>query len=110
MSVRNFATTGPTWLPGTIIEAKGPVTFHIELTDGRVFRTHIDHIRKRTCLPANTGEPEDDFLQAPTLPSQENRIPTNNTNNAEEQFRCSTRVHNPPDRLMNIPRREECSD
>ena len=94
--VRNFAATGPTWLPGTIIEAKGPVTFHIELTDGRVFRRHIDHIRKRTCIASNTDEPEDDFLQASTLPSQAIRMLNNDTNNASistEQFRRSTRIY-----------------
>lgn len=44
---RNFGQ-GPAWLPGRILEATGPVSFRIELEDGRtVWRRHQDHIRKK---------------------------------------------------------------
>ena len=67
MFVCNFGHSGPTWLPGIIIEARGDLTFHIELNDGRVFRRHINHIRHRTCAPSSehTDENTDDFLPSP---------------------------------------------
>ena len=45
--VRNFAA-GEQWIPGHIIEPVGPVSFIVELEDGRIFKRHQDHIRN--CL------------------------------------------------------------
>ena len=41
--IRNF-TRGPPWLPGTVLKTQGPRTFGIKLTDGRVWRRHVNHI------------------------------------------------------------------
>ena len=59
--VRNFATTGPTWLPRIVIESRGDLTF-------RVFCRHIDHIRQRTCSTdnAHTDNETEDFLPPTT--------------------------------------------
>ena len=38
---------GETWLPGHIIESSGPVSFKIQLQDGRTISRHQDHLRKR---------------------------------------------------------------
>ena len=35
------------WLPGIICEVTGPVSYVIELTDGRTVRRHQDHVRRR---------------------------------------------------------------
>lgn len=43
MNVRNFAT-GDNWLPGSIVESLGPLSFRVKLVDGRLVRRHIDHI------------------------------------------------------------------
>ena len=66
--VPNFATTGPTWLPGIVIESRGDLTFHIEMEDGRVFCRHIDHIQQRTCSTdnAHTDNETEDFLPPTT--------------------------------------------
>ena len=42
--VKNFSAHGEKWLPGRIIEERGPVSFTVELSDGRVVRRHVDHI------------------------------------------------------------------
>ena len=34
------------WLPGNIVSSSGPLSYTVQLPDGR--RRHIDHIRKRT--------------------------------------------------------------
>ena len=44
--VRNFGQ-GEVWLPGVISEVTGPVSYTIELTDGRTVRRHQDHVRMR---------------------------------------------------------------
>ena len=46
--VRNFSTSGNTWLPGTIVGSKGSLVYHIQLEDGRVVQRHIEHIHSRS--------------------------------------------------------------
>ena len=43
----NFAAAAPKWLPGVLQQCMCPVTFAVGLTDGRVWRRHIDHLRAR---------------------------------------------------------------
>ena len=35
------------WLPGKIVKQTGPVSFLVKLEEGRVWRRHINQIRKR---------------------------------------------------------------
>jgi hypothetical protein len=44
--VKNFAIGSP-WLPGVIHRQTGPVSFVVELCDGRQVRRHQDHLRVR---------------------------------------------------------------
>lgn len=44
--VKNFATGSP-WLPGVIHRRTGPVSFVVDLSDGRQVRRHQDHLRIR---------------------------------------------------------------
>ena len=44
--VKNFST-GPKWLPGKIVNVTGPLSYVIELDNGRLVRRHVDHIRKK---------------------------------------------------------------
>lgn len=39
---------GSKWLPGTIVERRGPLSYCVELLDKRIVRCHQDHIRPRT--------------------------------------------------------------
>lgn len=43
---RNFAR-GSQWLPGVIKGKHGPLSYEIELSDGRIWRRHVDHVRSR---------------------------------------------------------------
>lgn len=56
--VKNFASAGPNWLSGKIVAAKGPVSYDIQLKNGKVVHRHLDHIR--TSFPMPAKEPEDD--------------------------------------------------
>lgn len=95
--VRNF-TAGPRWVAGVITTERGPRSFDVELSDARVIRRHIDHIRKRkegTQVEDSTrvdnedvplsSTPEIEKDQGPTIPQV--TVP-----------RRSNRVRRPPDR------------
>ena len=36
-----------TWLPGTVVKIRGPLTYDIELEDGRIVMRHVDNIRRQ---------------------------------------------------------------
>ena len=42
--VRSF-TNGPTWISGKIKEKRGPLSYTVILSDGRIVKKHIDQIR-----------------------------------------------------------------
>ena len=68
----NFAAAAPTWLPGVLQQCLGPVTFTVGLTDGRVWRRHIDHLRARlpeeNVTTTSPRPPESSFLPARAIP------------------------------------------
>ena len=45
--VHNFGG-GDTWLAGKIVNAPGPRSYNIKLSDDRIVRRHADHIRHRS--------------------------------------------------------------
>jgi hypothetical protein len=46
VNVTNFSS-GPCWLPGVISMKTGPVSFVVDLAEGRSVRRHQDHVRRR---------------------------------------------------------------
>ena len=58
--VRNYHR-GERWLPGVIKRKTGPVSFVVQLTDGRDRRCHQDQLRRRTV----TSEDSDDSEEPP---------------------------------------------
>ena len=34
------------WLLGTVINSRGPVSYKVKLSDGRLIKRHVDHLRK----------------------------------------------------------------
>ena len=95
--VHNFAS-GPTWIPGTIAEERGPLSFHIQLENGRVVRQHIDHVRARSC------EVNNEFSVDP-LPIPSSTSPAERTNPDPippaviPELRRSSRIRQPPNRF-----------
>ena len=57
--VRNFQGSQK-WLPGSVIQVRGPLTLDIQLEDGRIVRKHLDHVISRSkpqapqCTPVVT--------------------------------------------------------
>ena len=100
------------WLPGIITEVTGPVSYVIELTDGRTVRRHQDHVRRHhdvlpepLLVPEQFAEPvaesrgdatdvqqEQDTDSSPSVPqSQECVLP-------ERRYPVCQR--HPPERFM----------
>ena len=50
--IRNYGKYGAKWLPATVVERTGPVSYRCQLQDGRVFRRHQDQIQVRQESPS----------------------------------------------------------
>ena len=92
--VRDFPS-GKNWLPGTLTQSKGPLSFLIKLDDGRVIRRHIDHIRERSATvlfsyPTSCDDWDEYF------PSNSNTSPEL-TKQSNTEPRRSSRTRKPPD-------------
>ncbi|XP_058858757.1 uncharacterized protein K02A2.6-like [Acipenser ruthenus] len=59
---RNFGT-GPQWLSGTISKQTGPVSYVVQLQDGRACRRHVDHVRRGFPKEPETDMPQPDSPQ-----------------------------------------------
>ena len=76
--LKNFGP-GSKWLPGIILDTSGPVSFNIQLEDGRQRRCHQDHLRMRGTSEETSSEenlPEDSI---PVFSSTEGAVGTNVT-------------------------------
>ena len=92
---------GPKWLAGSILKAQGPLSYEVEISDGRVARRHVDHIRIRT-VP-DTAHPTADEDGVPMLPPP-NPAQTQDVANADNDqgtpaLRRSGRERRQPSRL-----------
>ena len=56
---RNYAR-GPQWFPGRVQAKLGPVCYNVVLSDGRVWKRHIDQIRKKYTDDSDTPLPTSD--------------------------------------------------
>ena len=79
------------WLPGVITAIKGPLSYEITLTDNRVVRRHVDHIRGHTPLD---DLDEGDCL--PDIPADSPAIEESPAQNLEPALRHSTHLHAAP--------------
>ena len=69
--VRDFSHSKAKWLMGKIRYRSGPISFSVELDDGRVVRRHADHIRPHTATPKEYNyDHEDDYCQGPISEAQ----------------------------------------
>ena len=45
MIVKNFGS-GTDWVPGTIAQKLGPLMYIVDVSEGRVWKRHVDHIKE----------------------------------------------------------------
>ena len=110
---KNLISNTPKWIAGTVTKVTGPLSYVIQLEDGRIVRRHVDHVKKRTIIPEVstdlTPEPPDTTPESPAPPPQDtadadaNVSQENEPESADEpvvdstQPRRSERAHKPPD-------------
>ena len=81
---KNF-TSSPTWLSGTVLACLSPLTYSIQLDDGRIWKRHIDHMLKdgENRKHDEVAPTADDwvygmpFEDEPMVPVAEDRVVTN---------------------------------
>ena len=85
------------WIPGTIIKARGPLSYMIELETGQIVRRYVDHLQSRT--KDSTLSPTSDWTDLPDI-SLDSHDDSNQEVTQPEQLslRRSTRVSVPPQR------------
>ena len=102
------------WLPGTITRAMGPLSFEIQLFNGRTVRRHSDHLRPRTgdmfAQPPSrdwTDFPDPPPVPDPVLPQSPRSVPLRQDpvlsppqSPPPIPLRRSSRVSARPDRLI----------
>jgi len=95
--VKNFGR-GLEWLPGVVDLIKGPVTYVVKLTDGRVVKRHVDHIRIRTSEQSSVTH--DDLSFGPT--NDETPLEQQQRNHEQHAIplRTSTRARRLPSRYL----------
>lgn len=97
---RSF-TPGQKWLPSKIIETTGPLSYKVQIPDGKIVRRHSDQIRTRMCDQETTEEMIPSTSQEPKLqgiPQQgemEDTLPEV-VEQAAEIKRPSARIRKPP--------------
>ena len=92
--VRNFGR-GTKWLAGVVTEVRGPLSYHVTLSDDRIVRRHVDHIRSRSTNPPEE-EPPDDWLPDVPPPSM---APSSSSSQQDSELpvvRRSGRHRRPP--------------
>ena len=85
------------WIPGTIIKARGPLLYMIELETGQIVRRYVDHLQSRT--EDSTLSPTSDWTDLPDISLDlHNESNQGVTQPEQPPLRHSTRVSVPPQR------------
>ena len=64
--VKNFRL-GPGWIPGTIAEQLGPITFAVTTDNGQLWKRHVDHIMELGKWNfTEFDQPDADYFNVPT--------------------------------------------
>ena len=87
--VKNFRT-GPPWVPGIIVQQLGPLTYMIEVSAGKFWKRHVDHVKDYSSkgLSSAPESPEadnnDDEFFAPLVgvPGKENYASSEGSNSS----------------------------
>ena len=110
---------GPNWIPATIVEVQGPVTYLVETEDGQVWKCHLDQLKeiqaRRETTEFTSVDSEFPFVPPPeseeTIDSDTAELELNAENNTQGDLaempesntttpRYPSRNRQPPDRLM----------
>ena len=116
--VQDFTSRKPRWIPGTVVQFTGPLSYMVKMQDGATIRRHVDHVRKRENSIVDQDfdslvfRPElgsDETTQSPSastwqedsqLGAWESEMPSvSQETDSSSTLRRSTQSRNPPDRF-----------
>ena len=107
--VRNFQS-GDKWLTGKVTRVFGPRSLEVQLSDAKVVRRHLDHVRSRKESIDDRDQPTvillppiDNSTDVPSAgtdsaPTETETPPTDTAPVQPDDIRRSSRQRNPPDR------------
>ena len=91
------------WIPGTIVEQLRPLTYHVDVGEGKILKRHIDHLTEQLEPSPEVATTTHGDLTAGDefhYPTGEQPLPDPAVLNPPPQgHRYPQRVHHPPDRL-----------
>ena len=91
--VRNLRP-GPRWVPGTLIERKGPLTYLVQVSEGRIWKRHVDHLHKTT----DTQQDHTSFVVPTADPAEVEQLQLSN-------FHWMLALVHHPQILRNLPQK-----
>ena len=106
-----ISTRSKDWIDGVIVDKTGPVSYTLELPDGRIIKRHVDHLRKKldnSCVeqsippPPEPVTPIPERMPASTSPVTTARTPpiiVQDSTPTTPDLRRSNRMIKPPQRL-----------
>ena len=99
--VRNFPNDN-SWLRGILKDKSGPLSFTIELDDGRLIRRHLDHIRLCEVLDLRSKDSGETSPHNVEIPLSQPTVVNSETveSNVVPPPRRSSRVRHPPDKYQ----------
>ena len=78
--VKNFPSNTPKWLPGIVRKVTGPLSYVVELLDGKTVRRHVDHVRKRD----TTNPSEQPMIELPISGPDSDDVPAQSGDHQRE--------------------------
>ena len=98
---RNFRP-GNKWMPGVLVDQKGPLTFIVRLDSGIQWKRHVEHIRKYTPTVSSEQNKEHEIDTDLPMTSLETNTESTDEQSTDENLtsRYPTRLREPPDRYM----------
>ena len=78
--VKNFRM-GPTWVSGVIVQQLGPLTYLVEISAGKFWKRHVDHVKDYpskglSSVPVSDQNEDDEFSAPLVRTSREEHTPT----------------------------------
>ena len=108
---RNYYRSGAAWLPGVIGQQLGPLTYLVDVSEGRLWKQHVDHIKDLHARPTEietwpepqVGGSSEASETSPSLPDlplpmvEPTEVPTSVPVPIATQKQYPRRTHQKPD-------------
>jgi len=93
--IREFPN-GQDWLPVSVFEVRGPLTYVVMLADGRCVRRHVEHVRVRTSETDSVAQDRDEGIHPLEVSTPDEDSPPPTPNPDPPTLQRSGRTRAPP--------------